>query len=535
MLIEKNKSLGQKESTITALREEMADQRKRAAEEKAKLLSAYTDAGKGALAGLQRIVSDNKQPQEPVGFQPDPALKEVGERGAIALRHAEDKLRQLQSDLEDTQNALREARAEAAGERAAAGACRESSAKEVRALEAEAQAWRAKASESTKAREDKNQAIIKRFDAKLLEYHKDKLRLEDELKQARLKSFADVSQRDKAKPAQKPAKEAAKTVQAPSAKKDGPQGSDDYLAILNKGASRETLAELVAVCEKKDKELGVLRAEAKKSAQDSGTVARKHAEALEERQKKIKKLEEEAARWSDQLRGARAELSAEVKLRAEVQGDWNKLRAEMQGGAGPGGGPSYAEMGGRIKELEKENFVLESQTTTVVAYNPNTSTFEYIGEPLPLQARQDESGRAARDRGGQPIASPLGSAEEIVASLKSWFRLGVNDRLSVKQVFESLDVDRFGELGAQDFAKALARLGVSLQPQEHQILAQALDPSKAGYLGYRGLVRELEGVPQSLFMHPGIVKLAGVAVDRDLSPKDLTSLISGTPAAGSRG
>jgi len=86
MLIEKNKSLGQKESTIAALREEMADERRRAAEEKAKLLSAYTDAGKGALAGLQRIVSDTKQPSEPTRFQPDPTLTEAGERGGIALR-----------------------------------------------------------------------------------------------------------------------------------------------------------------------------------------------------------------------------------------------------------------------------------------------------------------------------------------------------------------------------------------------------------------------------------------------------------------
>ena len=73
-------------------------------------------------------------------------------------------------------------------------------------------------------------------------------------------------------------------------------------------------------------------------------------------------------------------------------------------------------------------------------------------------------------------------------------------RLNIKhlelfKIFESLDLDRFGELGADDFQKALARLGVSLQPGEQQILAQALDPSKAGYLGYRALVRELEGVP----------------------------------------
>ena len=76
MLIEKNKSLSQKESTITALRDEMADERKRAADRYADLQRQYTDEGKSTLAGLQRIVSNNKQ--EPERFQPDPALNEVG-------------------------------------------------------------------------------------------------------------------------------------------------------------------------------------------------------------------------------------------------------------------------------------------------------------------------------------------------------------------------------------------------------------------------------------------------------------------------
>jgi hypothetical protein len=42
--------------------------------------------------------------------------------------------------------------------------------------------------------------------------------------------------------------------------------------------------------------------------------------------------------------------------------------------------------------------------------------------------------------------------------------MSCNDRLSVKQVFESVDVDKFGELDAQAFSGALNRLGVSLLP-----------------------------------------------------------------------
>lgn len=63
----------------------------------------------------------------------------------------------------------------------------------MKGLEADLLAWKAKATDVTKAREEKNQAIIRRFDEKLLEYHKDKLRLEDELKQARMKAASDVS------------------------------------------------------------------------------------------------------------------------------------------------------------------------------------------------------------------------------------------------------------------------------------------------------------------------------------------------------
>jgi hypothetical protein len=74
----------------------------------------------------------------------------------------------------------------------------------------------------------------------------------------------------------------------------------------------------------------------------------------------------------------------ETKRREEVQGDFNKLQAEMQGNSGPGQGASYAELSETINQLKKENFVLDNQKTTVVAYNPKTQTFEYIGQPLPL-------------------------------------------------------------------------------------------------------------------------------------------------------
>jgi hypothetical protein len=98
----------------------------------------------------------------------------------------------------------------------------------------------------------------------MVKYQIDKQRLEDELKQARMKSFSDVSNRDKAKLSYKPTQQAAK--KSATAKKDGSADVDnDYMLIVNKGASRETLLELATVCEKKDKQISILESNAKKS------------------------------------------------------------------------------------------------------------------------------------------------------------------------------------------------------------------------------------------------------------------------------
>jgi hypothetical protein len=43
-------------------------------------------------------------------------------------------------------------------------------------------------------------------------------------------------------------------------------------------------------------------------------------------------------------------------------------------------------------------------------------------------------------------------------------------------------------------------------------MIQTLDPKKVGYLNYRGLVREIEGITQIVFMHKGVTKLADIAV-----------------------
>jgi len=122
----------------------------------------------------------------------------------------------------------------------------------------------------------------------------------------------------------------------------------------------------------------------------------------------------------------------------------NKLLAERQG-TGAGAGMGYSDMANKLKELENDIYVLEAQKKTVLAYNPRSSTFEYIGEPVALDKD------AAQER-----------LEDIMDAMKSWLARPVNDRLSVQQIFESLDIANHGELSTKDFESALSRLGIRL-------------------------------------------------------------------------
>ena len=135
-------------------------------------------------------------------------------------------------------------------------------------------------------------------------------------------------------------------------------------------------------------------------------------------------------------------------------------------------------MATKVQELENDVHTLGAQRKTVLALNPSTSAFEYIGEPLVL------------DR-----TAELTSVEAVVRGLKSWLSRPTNDRLSVLQIFEGLDRQGSGEVPLKDFESALARVGVQLREGETRLLKGVLDPRQIGYLQYRSLVREVLGVP----------------------------------------
>ena len=56
----------------------------------------------------------------------------------------------------------------------------------------------------------------------------------------------------------------------------------------------------------------------------------------------------------------------------------------MKIGGNVGGKMTYENLLTRITELEADNRILECQKKTVVVYNKEVGSFEYIGEPRPL-------------------------------------------------------------------------------------------------------------------------------------------------------
>jgi len=112
----------------------------------------------------------------------------------------------------------------------------------------------------------------------------------------------------------------------------------------------------------------------------------------------------------------------------------------------------------------------------VVVYNKESGTFEYIGEPIYLNHERD-----------------LADIDEFLASIRSW--LARNDRLTLKSIFESMDKENFGELSEAKFEQALLKIGVRLRQAEKRIIKDVLDPRNIGFLKYRPLVKELQGIP----------------------------------------
>ena len=68
----------------------------------------------------------------------------------------------------------------------------------------------------------------------------------------------------------------------------------------------------------------------------------------------------------------------------------------------------------------------------MVVYNKESGTFEYIGEPIPLNFDRE-----------------LTDTDEFLTQMKSWIKR--NERLTLKSIFEYIDKENFGELSDSKF------------------------------------------------------------------------------------
>lgn len=72
----------------------------------------------------------------------------------------------------------------------------------------------------------------------------------------------------------------------------------------------------------------------------------------------------------------------------ELREDNKRFMSEKEG-YGKGSGMSYKQLEMKLSEANEENFILRKQKETVVAVNPKSQAFEYIGNPLYLKEEKE--------------------------------------------------------------------------------------------------------------------------------------------------
>ena len=107
----------------------------------------------------------------------------------------------------------------------------------------------------------------------------------------------------------------------------------------------------------------------------------------------------------------------------------NKRHLSEKEGIGKGGGMTYRELEVKLQEANEENYILRKQKETVVAVNPKSMAFEYIGNPLHLNKDKE-----------------LTTIEDILAQFSKWNQRPGNELISVGQIFQAVDVHSYEEL-----------------------------------------------------------------------------------------
>lgn len=99
----------------------------------------------------------------------------------------------------------------------------------------------------------------------------------------------------------------------------------------------------------------------------------------------------------------------------------------------------------------------------MIALNPQTQAFEYIGPPvfLDVSTGVEENG--------------LDSIEKVISAAKTWLKRPSNDRLTLSTAFSSFDVQNYGDINKNEMENALSRIGIKLRPNEWEMLATSIE------------------------------------------------------------
>ena len=116
--------------------------------------------------------------------------------------------------------------------------------------------------------------------------------------------------------------------------------------------------------------------------------------------------------------------------------------------------------------------------------------------------------------------------DDFITALRSWLNRSENQSLTVRTIFESLDHQNFGELTEAKFDTAMHKIGVDLRAREKRLLKDMLDRRNIGFLSYRPLLREMQGMPQQDFIPVEVLRMAKTLVEqRDLDEETFKRLV----------
>ena len=159
----------------------------------------------------------------------------------------------------------------------------------------------------------------------------------------------------------------------------------------------------------------------------------------------------ERAEQSTKVTELQKELEDEKRRRAKVTAELTTYKDDHKIGGNVGGQMSNDQLKERVKELEQDNKILECQKKTVVVYNKEVGSFEYIGEPRPLD-----------------MSLPVTNIRDILRILTQW--LQTQNRLTVGPIFRSLDKANHGDLKPEVFSQALEKIGITVKDSEMKVL-----------------------------------------------------------------